>query len=81
MQIFSAKTLNCRCPPCPSLPKLNLSLSIANWYEDRLVRDQVYKTNPDLRIVSGHSQANPSNYYLPKNTTSLNLRVDQREGG
>jgi hypothetical protein len=58
-----------------------LKIYTANWYEDRLVRDQVYKTNPELRIVSGQLQANLSNYSLPKNTTSLNLRVDQREGG
>lgn len=58
-----------------------LNIYIANWYEDRLVRDQVYKTNPELRIVSGQSQAKLLNYSMSKNTTSLNLRVDQREGG
>ena len=58
-----------------------LNIYIANWYEDRLVRDQVYKTNPELRIVSGQSLAKLLNYSMSKNTTSLNLRVDQREGG
>lgn len=26
--------------------------TLANWYEDRLVKEQLYKTKPDLRIVS-----------------------------
>lgn len=50
MQIFSNKTLNGR--QILKISKLTLILSlIANWYEDRLVKDQLYKTKPELRIV------------------------------
>ena len=49
MQIFSNKTLNGR-HFCPFT--MAITVFIANWYEDRLVKDQLYKTKPDLRIVS-----------------------------
>ncbi len=45
MQIYSNKTLNGK------LVK-HANQIIANWYEDRLVREQLFKTKPELRVVS-----------------------------
>lgn len=51
MQIFSQKTLNGRHSLMVTFI-LNCYDVIANWYEDRLVKEQLFKTKPEMRIVS-----------------------------
>ena len=44
---------------------------IANWYEDRLVKEQLYKTKPEFRIV-GQNVRNNRNLQIREKEQDIN---------